>query len=289
MRIMTGLAVLAAAALCAQGTAPPPTLAVLPLRGVFQVPRRPSASNPAQGPRTFPLGEQLHQRIAMGLFATGRFQLIERSQFQALLKEGKMEQSGMVDEATAISLGKQFGAKVVILGSYSGGLSVAVDVKTHVFSKDTRDYFYPGKLEVRLRMVDTESGAIRDTFLLETTSQDPQASQSFEKLMDAFSQAFETELRKRYPLRGCLVKVISDQEVLIDLGKQQGLHAGDLFQAIEQGADVVHPVTGRLIPGERKVLGEFRVADVGMESSTLRLAGPRFPMKAGMLMERKAE
>ena len=297
-----GLGVLLAGApALAQTPAEPakPTLAVLALQGAFQMPQQ--AMAPARGrwapqqpqtqapARTRPLGENLIQRIDMAYFRTGRFKVIERKQLNAILKEGAFQNKGMVDDATAVTLGKQLGAKYVIVGSYNGTMARAAEIQEHVFSKDTRQEFFPAKLEVRLRMVNTEDGSILEPLLLSASAKDPQRSQAFELLMEDFTRVLEHELAVRYPLNGYLIKCLSDREALADLGRSQGVTEGDVFLVLENGPDVVHPVTGRVIPGERKVVGEMVVADAGPESATLRSTTGRLTLKVGAVVQRKAK
>ena len=297
-------ALLLVAPLAAQEpSADKPTLAVLVLQGAFQTPQG-RAPQPADGPipwnqnprnprrvagpgRDRPLGELLVQRIDMAYHKTGRFQLIERSQMQAILKEAIFEQKGAVDDATAVTLGKQLGAKYVLVGSYNGSMAHAAEVQEHVFSKDTRTDFWPAKLEVRLRLVRTEDGAILEPILLAAAGSDPQPSKAFELLMDDFSRHLEHELALRYPLKGYVVKLLSDKEILSDLGRGQGVEEGDVFLLMETGPDAIHPITGKPVPGERKVVGELLVTDAGPESSTLRVSVGKPILRPGAVLQRK--
>lgn len=53
------------------------------------------------------------------------------------------------------------------------------------------------------------------------------------------------------------------------------------------GPDVVHPVTGKAVPGERRILGERVVTDAGPASSSLRVSSGSPALKAGALLQRK--
>jgi hypothetical protein len=288
--ILAGLAAALQAA-----PARPATLAVLPLRGAFQVPKPGGASLPGQRPASGPpqpgpagargltlMETQINQRVTMAFFRTGRFQLIEREQLPAVLKEGAFEHGGLVDDATAAALGKQAGATYVLVGSFTGGIGHTVEIKTGLFGGQTRSDSFPGHLELRLRMVDTESGAIvTEPILVHATSLDPKYYHSYELLLDDLARGLAQETAARYPLTGYVVKVISDREVLVDLGRNQQLEKGASFQLVEQAPDVVHPVTGKLIKGERRVLTTLEATDVGDESSTFRVTGAKAALKAG--------
>ena len=306
LRRCSGMAFLGLAlTLSAQESPAPdkPTLAVLVLQGAFQTPqsREPQAPNgplpwsqnprnPRRPPvpaRARPLGELLVQRIDLAYHRTGRFQLIERSQMQAVLKEGIFEQKGAVDDATAVTLGRQLGARFVLVGSYNGSMAHAAEVQEHVFSKDTRTDFFPAKLEVRLRLVRTEDGSILEPITLNAAASDPQASKSFDLLMDDFARHLEHELALRYPLKGYVVKLLSEKEILSDLGRGQGVEEGDTFLLMETGPDAIHPVTGKTVPGERKVAGELVVTDAGPESSTLRVSLGKPILRPVAVLQRK--
>jgi curli biogenesis system outer membrane secretion channel CsgG len=269
------------------------TLAVLPLRGGFQVPnpnrnfpgQGQMAARPAQGQagptRMGQIQPQILSRVTMAFLKTGRFQLVERAQLDAVLKEGKFEQSGLVDDATAAKLGKQMGATFVLVGSFTGSIGHTAEVTSHFFGGKTREDSYPGHLEVRLNLVNTEDGSIREAFLFHASSQDPKAYHAYELLLDDLTANLEKETALRFPLTGYVIKVISEREALVDLGRRQRLEKGASFQLVEQGPDVVHPVTGKLIQGERRVLTQLQVTDVGEESSILKVTGDRATLKVG--------
>jgi len=293
------LAALACCGLAAQEPAAGalPTLAVLPLRGVLQLPNPASRIFPGQGanaqrPLQGQQGQQgqgrigllqmaLHTRVSTAFLKTGNFRLVERAQLNAVLQEGKFEQSGLVDDATAVSLGKQAGATFVLVGSYTGSIGHIAEVKSHFFGGKTREDSYPGHLEVRMRLVNTQDGLIKETFLVRAESSDPKQYHSYELLLDDFAANLEKETAARFPLMGCVIKVISEREALVDLGRAQRLEKGATFQLVEQGPDVVHPRTGKLVKGERRVLTQLQVADVGDESSVLKVTGDRVELKVG--------
>jgi hypothetical protein len=273
------------------------------LQGAFQAPQGqlPGPGQPVQGARSLrrpappakapvrarPLGELLVQRIDMAYLKTGRFHVLERTQMAAVLKEAAFEQHGLVDDATAVTLGRQLGAKYILVGSYSGALAHAAEVQEHLFGKDTRADFYPAKLEVRLRMVRTEDGTIQEPLLINASAKAPQASTAFELLMEDFTRALEHELALRYPLTGYVVRVLSERELLSDLGRDQGVQEGEVFTLLATGEDAIHPVTGKPVPGERRVLGELVVTDAGPGSSTLRVTSGHPVLKLGALLQRK--
>ena len=57
--------------------------------------------------------------LSTALAKTGTFELVERSQLDKVLQELRIQNSGLIDSATAMKLGKLVGAKAVLIGSIS--------------------------------------------------------------------------------------------------------------------------------------------------------------------------
>ncbi len=63
------------------------------------------------------LTDTLNTLVVQAALDAKGFQIVERQQVQALLKESKYQASGLVDEASAATLGKHLGARMVVVGS----------------------------------------------------------------------------------------------------------------------------------------------------------------------------
>lgn len=109
-----------------------PTLAVLDLRDGGSV--GPDAQDLSS------LGTGLAMMLTTEMMRNPRVNMVERDQIRALLDEQKLTLSGMVDESTAIKVGKLVGAQYMLFGTY-------VDL----FSK----------LRIDVRVVEVETGRVR--------------------------------------------------------------------------------------------------------------------------------
>ncbi|WP_320056271.1 VCBS repeat-containing protein [Desulfuromonas thiophila] len=88
------------------------------------------------------------------------------------------------------------------------------------------------------------------------------------------------------PRTGCVVLSIGN-EFLVDLDADQGLTAGDLLAVVEQGGDVIHPVTKEVIGTLDKTLAVLQVSQVKDGYSYTRLLrGEAAALKAGTLVRR---
>jgi len=85
------------------------------------------------------LSETISESITTKLGESKEVSLIERAQLLTALQEFKYIKSGMVDVKTAVKIGKQIGAKIVVIGSYT---------------------IFQGKLKIDARFVDVETAEI---------------------------------------------------------------------------------------------------------------------------------
>lgn len=265
--LVAGLGVPAAA----QTEGGKPRIAVLPLkgegRGVFGDQR-----------------EATYQKVTEAFLLTKRFDLVERSQLSAVLGEGKLQNSGLVDDATAVSLGKQVGVKFVILGSYSGTMDRTVESYQGRYGP-VYNVFFPAKMTLNLRMVNVETGKIEEAFEASGASKAKDTSHGLAELMRDLSVKLDRQVSNAFPVSGYLIKVLNEKEALIDLGKKDGVAEGDSFFLMERGEDIVHPVTGKIIKGAKRVISELKVTAVDDETSTVRISGNKVPLKPGLILE----
>ncbi len=63
------------------------------------------------------LGKGVAELVLTHLAQSGKFKVVERAQLLKVLKEQKMAVGGLIDEQTAVEMGKLLGAKYVVLGS----------------------------------------------------------------------------------------------------------------------------------------------------------------------------
>jgi hypothetical protein len=56
--------------------------------------------------------------------------------------------------------------------------------------------------------------------------------------------------------------------VTIDLGKNFGVKKNDIFEVIEKGAPIRHPVTGDILPGKIVAIDKIKITEVSEETST---------------------
>lgn len=267
----------------AQDTPPPapaeneaPRLAILPIKG--------TVSN------TFVVDQDnLMQDITTAFMNTKKFTLVERSQLQAVLGEGKFQNSGLVDDASAAELGKQLGVKFVMVGSFQGdnkksrevsgmkaGLSVGMTLLGLQRKEDTANNlesdFWKATAKLNLRMVEVQTGKIVQVFESEVKPGDVRTMNQAKSTGEAL-QKLKTQLYAKiwdaYPQTGYVIKVLGPKELMIDMGSEQGITPTHRFAVTSRDEDIVHPVTGAIIKGKKNLLATYKVKAVDATTAVL--------------------
>jgi len=264
----------AAPAAAPVGDAQHPAIAVLPIRGQAS----PGFNN---------LQDDLYQRVTTGFFKTKRFTMIERSQLGAVMTESKNQNTVAFDDASAVALGKQVGAKVVVIGSYVTNMSEQRDELVDKAGRKSIVVSYPASVALSLRMVNVETGHIQEVIDAKGTARESSAATSARVTVEDLSTKLNREVGNHFPATGYVIKVLDPKSAMIDLGKLDGIGEKDEFLVYERGEDVVHPVTGKVIKGEKKLITEFKVVSVAEDSAIVKISGSSTTIKPGMVLESK--
>ncbi len=171
------------------------------------------------------LGELLNQ--------SGRVQVVERAVMEQLLSELNLGSSQLADPETALRLGKLLAAKLIGTGSL---------------------LYLPGSTLLSLRIIDTETSGIAQTVTRQITT-----ANDLEKELFDLNRAILNTVMTKYPLQGFVVQA-DGNEVMINLGRRQGVSTGTAFEAIEAGKDVTYK--GRVLRGTDKTIAKLEAVRV---------------------------
>jgi hypothetical protein len=195
--------------------------------------------------------------------AARRFKMVERKQLNAIFTEKDLQEfiGGKVNNKLSDVLGLD--------------LVGVVD-----FTIDTQ--FTPGRLPektwiIDVRLVDVKTAAIVTTLTSNRPSLLPTST-----ARDAGQRLFEA-IREAFPPIGYIIQ-INGKEATIDLGSEAGLKEGDPLEIVQEGEQIIHPVTGQVLSGPMKVVGELKVASLTPQMSTCKVKKAQGDLKVGSLV-----
>ncbi len=168
-----------------------------------------------------------------------RFTMVERSQLNAVLTEKDFQEfiGGQVKQKLTTVLGLD----------YLGVVDYTSDKVTGL------DNVKRPRLIINVKVIDVGTAAIFATL----ESARPDLLSVPENPRDAGLALFKS-VREAFPPLGYVVQV-EGKKVMVDLGSEAGVKDGDVLEVVREGKQIVHPVSGKLLPAAMEVIGELKV------------------------------
>jgi len=185
--------------------------------------------------------------LSSAMLKRARFAMIERRNLKAVLEEQKLSMSGLVDERTALKLGKLLAADDMLLGSILERVN---------------------SLEIYARLVDTETAEM-------ITAVDIYGEDIDIGALRSLGQGVELRLTEELPLLEGIVLTADGARFTVDLGRQSQIKRGAKVIIYEVGAEIVHPVTKKVMGLDIREVGEGRVESVQDEMSFAEMTGEK--------------
>ncbi|WP_435547393.1 CsgG/HfaB family protein [Desulfobacterium sp. N47] len=228
------------------------------------------------------------------------FHIVERQRLTDILKETKLQMSGLTDPANALKFGKMTGAKYLISGNIT--LCATEESKSSFIISYGKQ---KSNVELKVRVIDLETGIAiggsegKGSSDRSSTSFDPSVvglnnldnissgtkSERAGILVEAASQAvtqLNNNLKALFPLEGYIIKKDGDT-VIIDIGK--GLVSeGSRFEVFQMGEELIHPVTKKKLGQEKTKVGEITVDKVLDEFSYAKTTPGNEKIKVGNIV-----
>jgi len=177
--------------------------------------------------------------LSSNMVKRARFSAIDRRDLKAILEEQRMSQTGLVDEDTAIEVGKIAAADGMLIGS--------------VLEREN-------SIEVYARLLDTETSEVYAVVDVYGEDIDINALRELCKGMDL-------KLTDALPVVEGMVVSVEGKELITDLGEKMRIRSGMKLIVFQIGDPVKHPATGKTIGLSVKELGQARIKAVMDEMS----------------------
>lgn len=181
-------------------------------------------------------------QLADQLGASGRVKVVDRLLIDQLLQELNLGSSDLADPETALKLGKVLAAKLMGTGNL-----------IHT----------PGGTMMSLRIIDTETSEVPKVVNLQFP-----LGASLKKELGSLNREILTFVMQSYPLQAFVVSA-DDQQVMINLGSNQGVVAGTTFDIVEEKAPVEYK--GKLLKSAPMVVARVEVVTVEPDLSYCRI------------------
>ena len=246
-----------------------------------------------------PLAQGAADLMVNALLSTNRFRVFERSKLDLILQEQNFQHfSGLVDQTTAVKLGKMFGVDSILTGSLTEVAFVEGEAFKFGPLKVRKSYV---KVVMIIRIIDVTTGEI-----LYSTIQKEKASKSaisgilpipipgggfgfsHEEAVDILTAVelicnkvvldFVAKIDRKNiavssaSLEGYVVKVESTSsggiiQIYINLGESSGIKVGDEVRIYREGEVILDPKTNEILDRELDLIAQAKVMKVKDKNS----------------------
>jgi TolB-like protein len=200
------------------------------------------------------LGNAVADFIQAGLYETGRFNIIERKKIQQILKEQGFQKTGVTTTEQAVEVGRILNVNNIVIGT------VAKIGK---------------RIVITMQLIDVEMAKIILTDKVECDSEDLLTTAA-KKLAEHFS--------KGVSIKGKVLKILNDNEVIINLGMQDNVEKGQEL-TVERLGEAIKDETGRIVYQERKKIAIVKIDNVLEEASKAKVLRKYEPINEGDIVE----
>lgn len=93
------------------------------------------------------LGKYISEELTTRLYLTGEFEVVERQLLDKIIEEQKISLSGLIDESSAVELGKVLGVDAIASGTITD-LGTSVKINARLISAETGQLFSVASVEI---------------------------------------------------------------------------------------------------------------------------------------------
>lgn len=211
--------------------------------------------------------------LTTSIVKSGRFDVVERNKIDRVLGEQDLGLTGILDEASAAQMGKLLGAEYVVFGSITsatkknvdkfGYMLVVIEVGVDVRAVNTTD----GKILLSESAVGISESKVVTTADGTVVSGAIDYNSAYADAARDAVQKVGSRIADLAPLLGFVVAVSGD-EIIIDVGEEQGIKVGDRFVVFNVLGEILHPATGKHLGWTKNILAEIVVRSTEKIMST---------------------
>lgn len=146
--------------------------------------------------RSSAFNEYVLNLITHDVTTMGRFDVVERSHIDAVLREQRFQLSGAIDPATAVEVGRIFGIDIGIIAS------------VEVLEARRLETWYRAEAVTMVRLIDMQTGRLISTLRVEGSATGDTSLEAQRKALDhGFGGRFRNRLASVFSFQGSVIEV----------------------------------------------------------------------------------
>ncbi len=226
--------------------------------------------------------------LITSLSKSKRFELVERNRIDKIIEEQKLALSGLIDEKSAIEVGKLSGAEYVVIGNITSATKKEIDKFGYILVKL--------EVGVDVRVVNGTTGKILlsesatgnyESKVVRTAdgvivSGELDYSAGFALASKDAIEKIGYKIGNLSPQIGFVVSV-EENNISIDIGEEQGIIIGNKLVIFRVGDEIIHPATKQHVGWKKELLAEIQIekSEKNMSTGKVTIRLPKSEIKAG--------
>ena len=226
------------------------------------------------------VGSGVADMLTTALVKSGKFVVIEREEFDKVLAEQQLGQSGVVTPESAPKVGKALGVELLVIGAVtefgtsqrevSGGMSLLGGGVTRKEARAAVDIRLVNTTTGEVVAAEKEEGSESTTGLSvryedidfndESSWNDTDIGKATREAVDGCVKLIVDNMEK-VPWSGKVIKVNTDGTLLMKPGSDGNVKTGAEFEVFRQGEEIKDPDTGASLGSEETKVGRIKVTD----------------------------
>ena len=253
------------------------------------------------------LGNGMADQLTDALMQSGQFIVMERQNIKEVITEQDFANSGRVQKAKSAETGKIVAAQILVKGTItefdnnSSGSASGIGIAGFRVGNKKEE----AHVGLIIRLIDTTTGEVLASERVEgkasaggvkfgvNTGGVQFGTEGFDKtpMGKAVQMTIDeavakiAEKLKDVPFQARVIKVNSDDEVLISGGEKTGMATGDTFTLYSVGEDLVDPTTGEQLGAELEKKGTVKVTSVQEKYGKAKLEKAMSGIKVGDIVK----
>jgi len=212
----------------------------------------------------------LTDKIVTRIIKSHRFNVIDRSHLDQIIKEQKLQLSGTIDEATMVQMGRIIGIEKFITGSFTRN-STEYHKAEYYEGKKTTDAYYTSEINATIKMLDVETGMYIEAAEAIGTGRGNDNRNALLDALDMVASNVISGFEEYFKIQAFITK-IDKSIVYLDRGTTHGINTGMSFEVYNVNKNDIKSISGNL-GADVECIGKLKIVSAESNSSKGRLFG----------------
>ncbi len=169
----------------------------------------------------------LTDKLSSKIINSNRFNVIDRSHLELILEEQRLQLTGLIDENTAMEIGKLLGIHKLVLGSFTRNTSEYHPAE-YKDGKKTKDAYYSAEVDAVIKMLDMETSLYLQSADASAPGRGATMEIAYQNAIEAIADNILNKFVEYFKIDAFILGV-NKSVISLDRGSELGIKPGMTF------------------------------------------------------------